>query len=382
MDHYNITAGYSDETEDILRSLFPEGPADLSAEDDVTEAVRKAAELDEYPAFHEGLAERLNQLGISCTLNDTEIMLEEIKNRFRIILGKSCPRAVKNWIKGTTPGLTNHLNNYDLCYALEMDTEQTESFFQKCFLTLPWNCKNKTDAVFLYCFHHRKPYSAVKMMLGKTECFVSQKNAHTSTSQIMTDIISENDDEKFLKYLSAHCYDNQQQFQTARNIIKTEIENVKEKIRNNPASDIISPERLNSNVIAELLGYRYQIDVSSRNGTHSLKRLPKRFTESLPNDVTIGKIINDETVSYETLRKTLILLKLYTFYYEAENTDENVITQNLMDFRDELNSVLSNCGFACIYPLHPFDNLVLYCAYSYDPILTMRQINEYGFIST
>ena len=364
-------------TEFLFDKYCFEKPSEIDTDEEIQDAIGLALTLESRNVFLEGLSERLTELGVRCNYDETEIMLAEMKSRYKRILNKPCPRAVIDWIKGITPpGITNRANNYDVCYALEMDFHQTAEFFQKHFLTLPWNCKNKTDAVFLWCLWHKKPYSAVQTMLEETKCFVSQENAHTSTSQILASIISENDEEKFLKYLSGHCYENEQQFQMARNIIKKETETVKKIISEDEAYNVISKDRLNSLTIEAILGYRYQGSESPRN-RKSLKKLPVRFRESLPNDVTLGKILNDEKASYETLRKTLILLRLFTFYYDAENTDENIIAQNLMDFYDELNLVLSGCGFARIYPAHPFDCLILYCANSYDPVLTLSYINEF-----
>ena len=68
---------------------------------------------------------------------------------------------MQEWIKGTTPGVTNRRNHYDLCYALEMDFQQTAVFFQKHYLTMPFNVKSSVDAVFMYALYHKKSYSAV-----------------------------------------------------------------------------------------------------------------------------------------------------------------------------------------------------------------------------
>ena len=155
-------------------------------------------------------------------------------------------------------------------------------------------------------------------------------------------------------------------------IIMDELEQVKEAIINESVSDNISPDRLTRLTVSALLGYKYQGKESKISG------LPKHFTESLPNDVTLGKIVNDGTVSYELLRKTLMLLKFYNFYHEAKNTDVDTICANLMDFKDELNIVLDSCGFAQIYMCHPFDCLLMYCANSYDPIYTLYSVTEYG----
>ena len=344
---------------------------------DVIAGINRAAEVDSRPAFLEGLSARLTQLGVPCTPQDTDTMLTEVKRRYKALLGKSCPRTVQEWCKGTAPGITNRQNNYELCCALEMNFQQTAVFFQKHFLTLPFIIKAKTDAVFMYCLFHSKPYATVTELLEKSKGFVTKENAHTSTSRIAAVIFDTDDDEKFLDYLSGHCYDNQQQFQLARNIIKKETENVQEVIKDYHLTDKdtrIYKNRLGSLTIEALLGYRYQ--QGGRMAKNS--RLPKRFTESLPNDVTLGKILNDGEASYELLRKTLMLLKFYNFYIEAENSDPDTICGNLMDFCQELNSSLISCGFAQLYVRHPFDCLLLYCANSYDPIDTLYCVIQNG----
>lgn len=172
----------------------------------------------------------------------------------------------------------------------------------------------------------------------------------------------------------SRAYDNEQQFQLARSIISDEIELVRTILLRYEANRILSPERLNSLTIEALLGYKYQSGGKKAKDS----KLPKRFTESLPNDVTLGKIVNGDVASYDLLRKTLMLLKFYNFYYAADNEDRNDITCNLMDFYEELNGVLISCGFAQLYERHPFDCLLLYCANSCDPIDTLYCVIQNG----
>lgn len=362
------------QTEYIYDTVCFGAPVNPQSAVEVANGIARALELDAHPVFLEGLAEKLTQLGTACKAADTEIMLAEVKRRYRELLCKPCPRTVQEWIKGQTPGVTSRQNHYELCYALEMDDQQTAVFFQKHFLTLPFNVKAKEDAIFLYCLYHRKPYPVAAQMLSESKCYVPQENAHTATAQIMAAIMHQDDDAAFLRYLSAHCYDNAQQFQLARNKIKAETELVKESVKKFQPDSIVSSDRLNSATIAELLGYRYQ----SRRKDESLNKLPKRFRESLPNDVTLGKILNGDAASYELLRKTLMLLRFYNFYNDADNEDRDAVARNLMDFYDELNALLLSCGFAQLYVRHPFDCLLLWCANSYEPIVTLYSVIEYG----
>ena len=349
-------------------------PVRAEGAEDVVEGIKLAMEIEAHPVFLEGVSSRLGQLGIVCSADDKEQMLAEIKRRYKTVLGITCPRTVREWIRGTTPGTTNRRNNYDLCYALEMDFQQTAVFFQKYFLSMPFNAKAKTDTVFMYCLYHKKPYHTVTELLERSKGFVSQENAHTSTSQIISTILDIDDDERFLRYLSEHCYDNEQQFRLARQIINDDIKQVQNRIIKFDSDRILSPDRLGSLTVEALLGEKYQ----RHDRKVDVTKLPKRFTESLPNDVTLGKIINGDVASYDLLRKTLMLLKFYNFYYEADNCDRNTICSNLMDFYEELNATLISCGFAQLYVRHPFDCLLLYCANSYDPIDTLYCVIQNG----
>ena len=360
-------------TEFMYDELYDGAPVSPDNADEIIAGVERTLALEELPIFLEGLSARLTQLGIPCRPDDTEMMLAEVKRRYHDLLGKPCPRTVQNWIRGTVPGVTNRQNHYDLCFALEMDEQQTGLFFQKHYLTLPFYVKNKVDAVFLYCLHHHKPYQTAVKLLEESRDFVNQEDTHTATTQIKSMILQTDNDEAFSRYLSAHCYGNEQQFQLARQKIKLEIERIKEHITKYDTESQLTPDRLNSATIFELLGYRYQ----NRDKSIGAK-LPKRFTESLPNDVTLGKIINDEEASYELLRKTMMLLRFYNFYSETENTDHQTANENLMDFHAELDEMLYSCGFAQTYLRHPFDCLLLYCANSFDPVTTLHTVIEYG----
>ena len=373
MDNENYTELTINEyTDDIYNAACFGEPSEPENAAALIKGIELAMSIEKLPVFREGLAERLTALGVPCTPDDTELMLSEVKERYKRILGKSCPRTVIEWIRGTTPGTTNRQNNFEFCYALEMDYKETFSFFQKHFLSLPFNLRNTSDSIFCYCLYHNRPYSTAASMLADSESFVPKDTADTSTMEIKNKIRETDDDVVFLHYLSEHCYGAKQQFQTAKSIIMKELDIIKDYILADSSDDINTPDRLNRLTISTLLGYKY-------DGKQTNKSiLPKRFTESLPNDVTLGKIVNDENVSYELLRKTLLLLKFYNFYHDAENTNRDTICENLMDFHDELNTTLNACGFSFIYMLHPFDCLLMYCANSIDPIPTLYSLMGMG----
>ena len=371
----------NDCTDEIMDTTLYGDPLDPENPADIEKAIELGLSLDDKLYFLEGLAARLTELGTPCSIDETDTMLTAVKTRYKDILGKSCPRTVVEWIRGTTPGITNRQNNYDLCYALEMDLKETSSFFQKHYLTIPFILRSGVDAVFYYCLLNSKPYSTVVELLDRSADFVPQETVNTSTAQIRTAIRDIKSDEEFLTYLSTHYYTQQQHFRHAKSIIMEEIDALKQKlldksemqknIMDEEAEPKASINRLNSETLFALLGYKY----TGKNET--LIKLPKRFTESLPNDVTLGKIINDEEVSYELLRKTLMLLKFNSFYSLADEAGaQDNILGNLLDFKEELNITLDACGFSYVYMRHPFDCLLMYCANSPNPIGMLHSVLE------
>ena len=371
----------NDCTDEIMDTTLYGNPLDPENPADIEKAIDASLSLDDKQYFLDGLVARLTELGTPCSIDETDTMLTAIKNRYKDILGKPCPRTVVEWIRGTTPGITNRQNNYDLCYALEMDLKETASFFQKHYLTIPFILRNRVDTVFYYCLLNNKPYSTVVNLLNSVADFIAQKTTDTSTAQIRSSIREIKTDEEFLTYLSSHCYTRQQHFQRAKSIIIEEIDKLKPKlldksetqksIMKEEAEQKVSVNRLNSETLFALLGYKY----TGKNETPI--KLPKRFTESLPNDVTLGKIVNDEEVSYELLRKTLMLLKFNSFYSAADEAGaQDNILENLLDFKEELNITLDACGFSYVYMRHPFDCLLMYCANSPNPINMLHSVLE------
>lgn len=328
------------------------------------EDIQTAVDLSNRPMFIEGVVKRLNELGVKCDIDDTGIIFDEVIRRYKDRIGSDRIKTISGWLKGTPPSTNNRENNYNLCYALEMSLQETAEFFLKYFLTVPFNYKDRIDAVYFYCLYHNKPYSIIKTMLEKAKEFPDTQTSNTHTLQIGRQILEIDDDEEFLLYLSMHCYDKEQQYQLARE----EIVNMIDMHSNNCFSKFHD----------DLMGFNYQYE--KRHHMKMSKELPSHFTESLPTDGMLKKIYEGKEVSYETIRKTLIILKLYDFYKDVYETNEKYIRDSLEDFYNETNELLLKCGLAHLYERHPFDWLIIFCALSPAPLDVFKWINEKRYV--
>ena len=73
-----------DSTEYIYDDIFSGDPVfDPSSPQDLIDGINKALELDSAPIFADGLAKRLTELNIVCTKDDTDIVIAEVKRRFK-----------------------------------------------------------------------------------------------------------------------------------------------------------------------------------------------------------------------------------------------------------------------------------------------------------
>lgn len=368
----------NDETDIIFENLCFGDIIYLRKEiDDMLQDIDIAIELDNRKAFWEGLVKRLNVLGGNFKDSDVEEILQELKKRYKSRMGKTVPRTVKEWVRGTTPGTVNRINNYELCYALEMDVNQTAEFFIKNYLSIPYNYKDSIDAIFFYCLLNNKAYDVIESMIEASNQFVVNDEATTDTVEIGRNISEIDSDEEFIQYISKHCYNNEQQYQVARNKIKELVQEIKETL-----VDVSNEDRIINAIVDNVFGFSYQKNIQRNLKSRDSKtryvrdtKLPKRFVESIPRNGVLSDIINGKQETYETLRKTVVILYFYTFFYDIENMGEDDIRSNALDFYDELNKLLFHCGFAPLYVRHPFDYLMIFCAISPDPMETFWELN-------
>lgn len=365
----NLTQAARDK---ILEFPFPTPDDDEAI---TIEDLQCALELEEHSTFPEGVAKRLQELGVDCTEEDTISLAKEVKTRYKERIGEpdeSTWKTLKKWINGQKTSVVNRETNYNLCYALNMDLKETETFFIKHFHSGAFNYKNAVDAIYFYCIHNSRPYSTIKQMLESASAFDDTNTTPADTVQIGSQIKDIDNDDEFLWFLSKHCYTRKQQYQRARATIVGLIDSLTTKV--------IGVENGNVKKQAELTDLSSAI--TGRVATTkklSLGKLPDEFTKSLPTNKTFSDIKLGKDLTYDVLRKSLVVLILYDFYQILENEEEptaKALIERRKDFEAEVNMQLVNCGFMPLYERNLFDAIILFCANSTFPIKTFHKIIE------
>ena len=79
------------------------------------EDIKTAIDLDNRLIFKEGVVSRLNSLGVICKIGDQELIVEEVKKRYKTRIGEDCPKTILKWLEDTPPSNKNRINNYKTC---------------------------------------------------------------------------------------------------------------------------------------------------------------------------------------------------------------------------------------------------------------------------
>lgn len=369
-----------EETQLVEKRLFNLEPVTLQNdfEDELLQLTHEIVELNERKVFLEGVAAYLGEHDAS----NSEVMLKEVQRRYEE-KGIQLPKTVKLWFQNSdrAPSTESKYrrNLYDFCIALGMDYIETAEFFLKSFLTIPYNYKNRVDAIYFYCLKMGRDHDVVRRLLTEAELFEEENLDVDLTEHIGTDILSITDDEEFLHYLRGHCYDRKHQYQTAKDKLVEYIDKNKKIAPGKEYDELggLGVKKI-ATLLAEILGYRYQELTPLQRRKMSHCGLP-----SFPRDADIDKLIQTNDISFDILRKSLILMKFYNFYRSLQRNNiqksnrsfsmpEDKINENLYDFLDELNRELAECGFVQIYCRNPYDWIILFCANSPNPLYCLK----------
>ena len=111
--------------------------------------------------------------------------------------------------------------------------------------------------------------------------------------------------------------------------------------------------------------------VSGEKGTKTLfknSRLPKEIKNRFPEAGTFSK----KEPTYEELRKLIILLFSYSYWYKVQYDSEYAEDNDIEDYISEIDSYLEDSGFSTMYYGNPYDWMFMYCSVSERPLDVFR----------
>ncbi|MCM1025233.1 MAG: hypothetical protein NC432_02290 [Roseburia sp.] len=324
---------------------------------------------ENYITFPEGLKNFINRKYGSIPEDELSRFIDKCgKER-----GIKLPMAtIRNWLSGRSNPQGNETSRdimFKLCFALDFTVEETAEFFSKVYLNRPYDGRNVSEAVYLFCMNHRLPYEKAEELNGRAKDILkAKKEEELKSDKIITRTVTLND--MILRIKSEHDFlafveINSGNFYAEGNegiLIgnRTAMKKYEELL--NEAKKLLK-ETSTGAVLSDIYKAREQTDEAGRKITlNKGAGFVKAVQNNFPNKQTMSNIQNgDKKSTYDAIRKALILLKFYCFFKKVENIMANK-DEDFEDFWYETDDMLDECGYALLYPRNPYDWIFLHCA--------------------
>lgn len=348
--------------------------------------------MDSISTFSEYLYLHTVRCGYDGAATDNSALASFLFKKSGVTNTNISRQTLTNWLTKSPPAHnpSGRKNVYRLCFALEMDAQQTEEFFLKAYLERPFNYKDISESVYYFCLNTGRSYEDAQRIIETIESTPFQENpyADNNTELIGEQIKAFTTEEELLQYITENRSGFAVQNQSATEKISQLVESCMEIAPQEYAIRHAENEEITVDSIDKLLNVIYGYSVRSvKNGKPvyqtpiTKSNFPALIKQNWPQREQFSQIFDSKKpVTYDVIRRALIMLTFYDFAARAavEYHKKHGVpaTEYFIfdEFTDEMNSVLSECGYVQLYWRNPFDWMIGYCAMSPDPIFTLQEL--------
>ncbi len=296
---------------------------------------------------------------------------------------------------------------FQICFALGATAEVTKWFFHHVYFDRCFDCRQLKEAVYLFCMKNGKTYEQAVSLYEKVSALAEISDNGNSeicyTVYLNNEISSFHTEEEFIEYVK----NEPQNFKVSNKKIREYIALFVAEL-SHPEADKAAAEFIKSIHNAHekklpkdcglILRWLYEInsydvftdiiynkDVTSKEFlicamTESVSginnsNIPSIIRTNFPSKKTLSDIIEKQGyTSYDAMRKLLILLKFTSFWCNCRLAHDLEYSSEILPkiFIDEMNCVLSDCGYGELFAGNPYDWVFMHSAYADDPMSFMQ----------
>lgn len=387
---------YTTFLEDMAYNIFEE--------DDYLEELKKAAEL--FRTFDKALDSFIVNHGYKGDLSDAEEKVSFIVGKLKDA-GVPVPRNIKKWY--TEHKRIERKTAFQLCFAFGLQVDEVNDFLRRVCLTRGFDCQSVEEVVYFFAFKNGLSYGDATEIL--TRVTIVKPDKMLKENIVYTDLIVEEIDnietvEELVQYLNENVdkfgYNNATSYETIRSIWhdiskengialreKKLLYVAFDKDANDEQQEADTDKKRKERKRMDDSLWEIYLQILGLSGNYldsiykdrSIKSILKDnellhplAEDSFPDRDGLNKILNGEHVSYERVRKILILLVFYKFWankalgsnhYEAGYEDaERCIST--------INNNLVDAGYPMLYPGNPYDFIIFVSVNADSPLMTFR----------
>ena len=337
-------------------------------------------------------------------------------------------KTLQNWVNGKEVGRDEKARDrvYQLCFALDMSSDQVRDFFRRGYWERVVNYRAENECVYWYCLKKGLPYARaveileqvrqareaareteeyplestmaigqavlscpdeaalVRCLVERTEAFAQKSTTAVAQVERLLKKGKELFGELYHKGKLTGYYSEDQ----VPEMVEDEEERRKRRKGEPVEEESVSTERfLNCiyGVPARTYGIKEEDDSGEGDGKKKRGYLPKDplagaggsfplgyARKCIPSDAQLDKILAGQS-DHDSARKALVFLHFATFVLEkmAAGVEDGDVYD---EFLDEVNQSLLKSGFPELYLRNPYDWLFAYCMTRQDPLDALHEM--------
>lgn len=364
-------------TEQIQNELY-EGKWSVydTSEDDYAEMV-DYLNSSSFRSFGDGLISVISKRTL-----EGETTLDCLKRCFKEtnidIKELGSPNTPKNWLNGgerPKKGEESRRKMFVLAFALGLNVEETVYLFQRVFLDRAFNPRNYKELIYYYCIEKGLPFSKALDMISQVSFESSDVTDKTIYTKVIADVIEQSKSESdIIKYINLHPHNFSINNTAAKDIVTQYTSRAKkvvlEEIQNFDLHNTTNKDKDSTNFMYEtIIGQTITTDRGTDKSLFKNADLPKEISTSFPTPQIFAKL--HKNPNYDELRKMLILLFSYCFWYKTQKSNDYA---DIYDYVEQLNDLLTEANLPTIYPGNSMDWLFCFCTMADRPLDTFRAI--------
>ena len=351
-----------------------------------------------FRPFSEAMDEFLAKQGYTGNVSDVNAKVAFIRATFTTA-NMDAPREVREWFAGQP---VKRDTVFQICFAFGLDGGETDEFFRRIYTKeRSFNCHLMQEAIYYFCLNNGLTWADALDI--QSQVGLSGKDAGSGDVVYTGSIIAELNDLETKEELVVWLNDNLDKFVGYGNV--TAYETIRRLWRQAAGPDgLLKQEhnQLSSLLDDEAIGKKSNFktgsdgakpwdaylailqldkkDVKKLGTDRSIKPILEKLhddaQDSFPDRQGIDLILRGERVSYERVRKWLVLLTFYTYWARKAlaKGDYEAVPGDADRCIAEMNRYLIDCGYPELYVGNPYDWIFFYAVKDSEPLRTFRYI--------
>lgn len=388
-------------------NFFEEKSATIFDEENYEDELKKV--IGNFRSFDKALDSFIVEHGYDGDINAVEDKVSYISEKCKEA-GVPVPRNLKKWYTEGKRIERMKAIPFHLCFAFKLNIEEVEDFLRRICLSRGFDCHSVEEVVYFYAFKNGLSYANVQEILAQVPKVKPEKLSYEDmvfTDLIVEDIDDIDTEEDLVKYINDNIdlfgYNNAAAYDTIKTLwlkiagsedkpgVATRERKLlyvtfdkEEEAYEHYVSEKGRRERKRVDSIWE-----YYLQILGLAGScsadfykdRSLKMILKDnelmhplAEDSFPDRDGLVKILNGEHVSYERVRKLLILLVFYNFYASRALKDNSyeVTDEEALRCISTIDDNLTAANYPTLYPGNPYDFLILMAIKTNQPLQSFR----------